>query len=179
METLQAILTRRSIRSFTDEPVSEEQIHRIIEAGMYAPSANNHQPWHFIVINEREQLNKIPVFHPYAKMVNKAPLVIAVCGDTRLEAAEGYLALDCGAAVQNMMLAAHSLGIGSCWLGVYPRKQRMEAVTELLELPRHILPIALIVLGIPRELKSTPKRFRPDRVYSNRWPYPEPETGRL
>ncbi len=179
METLQAILTRRSIRNFTDDPISAEQLHRIIEAAMHAPSANNRQPWHFVVIDERKQLNKIPVFHPYADMVKKAPLVIAICGDKRLEPAEGYLALDCGAAAQNMMLAAHALGIGSCWLGVYPREQRMESVTELLELPHHILPIALMVFGIPQELKSTPNRFRPDRVYANRWPYPEPETGRM
>ena len=179
MDTLQAILTRRSIRNYTDEPISDEHLHNIIEAAMYAPSANNRQPWHFVVIDDREQLDKIPAFHPYAGMVKKAPLAVAICGDTRLEPAQGYLALDCGAAAQNMMLAAHSLGIGSCWLGIYPREQRMEAVTELMELPRHILPIALIVLGIPNEIKSTPNRFRPDRVYPNRWPYPEPETGRI
>ncbi|MCK5878269.1 MAG: nitroreductase family protein [Holophagae bacterium] len=179
MDTLQAILTRRSIRNFTDEPISEEQVHHIIEAAMYAPSANNRQPWHFVIIDEREQLDKIPVLHPYADMVKKAPLVITICGDTRLEPAEGYLSVDCGVAAQNILLAAHALGIGSCWLGIYPREERMQAVTELLELPGHILPVAFIVLGIPNEIKSTPNRFRPDRIYSNRWPYPEPETGRL
>ncbi len=179
MDALHAILTRRSIRNFTDEPISDKQLHRIIEAAMYAPSANNKQPWYFIIIDDRQQLDKIVHFHPYAGMVKKAPVTVAICGDTRLEAAEGYLALDCGAAAENMMLAAHALGIGSCWLGIYPREQRMNEVVELLELPRHILPIALIALGIPHELKSTPNRFRPDRVYVNRWPYPEPETGRL
>ncbi|NOY24040.1 MAG: nitroreductase family protein [Acidobacteria bacterium] len=179
METLQAILTRRSIRNFTGEAISDEQLHHIIESGMYAPSANNRQPWHFVVIDDRMLLDQIPGFHPYAAMVKEASVVISVCGDTRLEPAEGYLALDCGAAAQNMMLAAHELGLGSCWLGIYPRKQRMEAVTELLEFPDHILPMALIVLGVPNEIKSTPNRFRPDRIYSNRWPWPEPETGRI
>ncbi len=179
METLQAILTRRSIRNFTEEVISDEQLHQILRAAMYAPSANNRQPWHFVIIDERKQLDKIPTFHPYAEMVRKAPVAVAICGDFHLESAEGYLALDCAAAAQNIMLAAHAMEIGSCWLGIYPREQRIQAVRELLELPGHILPIALIVLGIPNEIKSTPKRFRPDRIHSNHWPWPEPETGKL
>ena len=178
MDTLQTILTRRSIRKFKNLPISDEALHRIIEAAMYAPSANNRQPWHFVIIDERKELDKIPTFHPYADMVKKAQLVVAICGDTRLEPAEGFLALDCGAAIQNMLLAAHTQGIGSCWLGIYPREERIQGVRELLELPNHILPMALVVLGISNEIHSTPHRFRPDRVYSNRWPYPEPETGK-
>ena len=179
MDTLQTILTRRSIRKFKNLPISDESLHRIIEAAMYAPSANNRQPWHFVIIDDRTLLDRIPGFHPYAAMIKEAPVVISVCGDTRLEPAEGYLALNCGAATQNLLLAAHSLEIGSCWLGIYPREERIQGVRELLELPNHILPMALVVLGISNEIKSTPNRFRPDRVYSNCWPHAEPETGRL
>ncbi len=179
METLQTILTRRSIRKYKTEPLPDEHVERILEAAMYAPSARNTQAWQFVVIDDREMLDRIPAAHPYAAMVREAPLVIAVCGDRRLEAADGYLAENCSAATQNMLLAAHDMGYGSCWLGVYPREERITAVRELLELPSYILPISLVVMGTPAEIKSTPKRFMPERVHHNGWTHDEPETGRF
>ena len=179
METLQAILTRRSIRSYTEQPITEEALEKILEAAMYAPTARNTQSWQFIVVDDRTILDIIPSIHPYATMVKQAAAAIAVCGDQRLESLDGYLALNCAAATQNMLLAAHDLGYGSCWLGVYPRQERMTALTELLELPSHIVPISLIALGVPKEIKPTPRRFLPDRIHWNRWTWDEPETGRI
>jgi len=179
METYQAILTRRSIRAFAPDPVPDPLIARLLEAAMYAPSARNTQPWHFIVINDRLLLDTMATRHPYAGMLSQAPLAIAVCGDRHIEPAEGYLAINCAAATQNLLLTAHDLELGSCWLGVYPREERIQLLRELLELPAHILPVSLVAVGYPNEIKATPRRFREDRIHVNHWPRPEPETGRL
>lgn len=169
METLQAVLTRRSIRKYIGKEIPEEIITKLLEAGMYAPSARNTQPWHFVVINQKEILDRIPHIHPYADMCYDAPLAILVCGDLDIEKLEGYIALNCAAATQNILLAAYDLGLGSVWLGVYPRKERMEPLSKLLKLPKNILPISLIVLGYPYEQIAKPERFKPERIHFNAW----------
>ena len=97
---------------------------------MAAPSAGNQQPWHFIVIDDREILSEIPKFHPYSKMLNEASCAIVVCGDVTLQRFEGYWVQDCSAATQNMLLMATELGLGSVWLGAYPREERVEALKK-------------------------------------------------
>ena len=172
MDTLKAILTRRSIRKFRQEPVPPERLKTIIEAGMYAPSARNEQPWHFIVITERDIMDEIMHAHPYASMLDKAPVAILVCGDTGLEKSPGYWSVDCAAATQNMLLAAHAAGIGSVWLGVHPRQGRKDALRKICGLPSHVEPFSLIALGYPDEAKEKPDRWRKERVHSNRWNEP-------
>jgi len=169
METLEAIRTRRSIRKFTGETISEELVTKILEAAMYAPSGRDTQPWHFIVVTEKEILHKIPRIHPHANMVFDAPLAILVCGDLSLEHIMPYNAINCTAAAQNLMLAAHDLGLGSVWLGVYPRKERMDPMAQLFELPENIFPISLIALGYPAETVETPERFKKTRIHYNKW----------
>jgi nitroreductase len=169
MDTLEAIKTRRSIRKFKDMPVSREAIRIIVEAGMYAPSARNEQPWHFLIINSRVLLEKIMKVHPYASMLNEAPVAILVCGDTTLELSPGYWPVDCSAATQNMLLAAHATGLGAVWLGVYPRQERINAIHEIFKLPSNIVPFALIALGYPDEIKKAPLRIRTERVRFNSW----------
>jgi len=116
---------------------------------MSAPSAGNQQPWHFIVVNERVLLDRIPEFSPYAAMCRQAPLGILVCGDTTLEKYPGYWIQDCSAATQNLLLAAHDLGLGAVWTGVYPREERIRGFREAFKLPDHILPLAFVVIGYP------------------------------
>jgi nitroreductase len=169
METLEAIHTRRSIRKFTGKNIPEELLTKILEAAMYAPSARNTQPWRFVVITNKELLGKIPHIHPYAQMCYDAGAAILVCGDTSIENLEGYLALNCGASSQNILLAAHDLGLGGVWLGVYPRKERMEPLSKLFNLPQNIIPISLIVLGYPNESILPQERFKKDRIHLNRW----------
>jgi hypothetical protein len=113
METLQAILTRRSVREFTNQDVSKEDLNDLLRAGMQAPSAGNEQPWHFIVIDDPELLKKIPEFHPYAKMLNEAPLAILVCSDRNLEKHRATWLQDCSAAIENILLTAHAKGLGA------------------------------------------------------------------
>jgi len=136
---------------------------------MFAPSARNTQPWHFIVITDRELLGRIPHIHPYADMCYEISCAILVCGDLNMESLEGYLALNCGAATQNILLAAHDIGLGAVWLGVYPRKERMDPIAELLKIPKNIIPISLVAVGIPEETKEKPERFIEERIHYNVW----------
>lgn len=169
METLETIKTRRSIRKFRTKSLSEEQINVLLEAAMYAPSARNTQSWHFIVIDDRDVLNKIPKIHPYADMLYEAPLAILICGDLHIEAIPEYNALNCAAATQNIMLAAHSIGLGSVWLGVYPRIERMEPLIKLMELSENVIPISLLAIGYPNEEVPQPVRFKKERIRKNKW----------
>jgi len=169
METYKAIIERRSIRKFIPDPIEENVLQKLLKAGMYAPSARNTQSWHFILCTERELLNKIPDFHPYAKMCYEAPAAIVVCGDLTIEPSAEYNAINCSAATQNILLAAYELGIGSVWLGVYPRPERLEGITELFRLPPHIIPVSVIVLGYPGEKKEIPERFVKEKIHYNKW----------
>ena len=169
METLQAIHTRRSIRKYRGEPVPEDVVHRLLEAAMMAPSARNGQPWHFVVIRDRKLLAEIPHFHPNAQMAAHAPLGILVCGDVRLEGSPGYWPIDCAAATQNLLLAAHDLGLGAVWTGVYPREERVSGFRRRLGLPEHIMPHSFVPLGYPAESRTSESRYRADRVHDDRW----------
>jgi nitroreductase len=169
MDTLDAIRTRRSIRQYQDRAVPEELIQKLLAAAMQAPSARNQQPWQFVVIDDREVLAAIPEFMPTAAMAGKAPLAILVCGDLSLEKSEGYWVVDCAAAVENMLLAAHVLGLGAVWCGVYPREPRMEGLKRLIGLPEKVIAHSLVVLGYPGEQVPPQDRYRAERVRRNRW----------
>jgi nitroreductase len=125
-ELIQTIFARRSIRKYTAEPVSEADIKTLLEAAMAAPSAANRKPWQFIVVTERQTLDRLAEVHPHGKMLFEAPLCIAVCGD--LTTFERFWVQDCSAATENLLLAATALGLGAVWLGVYPREERVTAV---------------------------------------------------
>ncbi|MFO7934603.1 MAG: nitroreductase family protein [Bacteroidales bacterium] len=169
MKELDYIINRRSIRKFKDQRIDNEIIKTLLEAAMYAPSAVNSQPWHFVVVDSREIMDRIMEIHPYAGMFRTASHGLVICGDEKLQHGDGYWVVDCGAATQNLLLAAHTLGIGSCWVGIHPRKERKDAFSRLLELPPHVQPFALVALGYPDEKKPRPVRFRPDRVKRNNW----------
>lgn len=164
---LEAILSRRSIRKFQNKEISNEDIHKVLKAGMNAPSAGNEQPWHFIIIDNRNLLNQIADFHPYAKMLYEAPLAIMVCGDPSLEKHKHYWPVDCSAATENMLLAIHALGLGGVWIGVYPREHRMKKLKEMLHIPDPIQPFAIIALGYPAEQKPPANRYLADRIHYN------------
>jgi nitroreductase len=169
MDLIEAILSRRSIRNYTEQPVADEVIEDLLKAAMSAPSAHNQQPWQFIVIRDRNKLNEIPKFHPYAEMLKSAPLAILVCGDEKALSAPDYWTQDCAAATQNILLAAHALGLGAVWLGVYPGKSRVQELKKLFALPDHITPFALVSVGYPAEKKSAANRYDPDRVHYDQW----------
>lgn len=163
------ILTRRSIRRYLPDPISEEKIRQVLEAAMHAPSAINRQPWHFVVTSNRQILERIPEIHPHASFVKDASHAILVCGDEKLQHDTGYYLLDCGAATQNLLLAAHMNGIGACWIGINPRPKRIEAFSCLFALPAHVKPYSLVSLGYPAEEKSKPERYKPERIHQDIW----------
>ena len=169
MDTLTAINTRRSIRKYQQQPVPEELVNKILAAAMQAPSARNQQPWQFVVIDDRRLLTKIPDFMPNAAMAGKAPVAILVAGDLNLEKSEGYWVVDCAAAVQNILLAAHALELGAVWCGVYPRQQRMESLRQLVGLPEHVVAHSLVILGYPAEQLQPENRYHAERIHRNRW----------
>lgn len=169
MEVFEAIYTRRSIRRYSEKKIENEIVDKIIHAGMYAPSAVNKQPWHFIVFRDREIREAIMKVHPNSRMLKGSPAGILICYDEVLQHDKGYGPVDCSAATQNMLLAAHALGIGSCWVGIYPREQRMADLKKIFDLPARITPFAVIALGYPAEEKTTPDRIRPERIHYERW----------
>jgi len=166
-EFTQTIFARRSIRKYTDKPVSEEAIETLLKAAMAAPSASNRKPWQFIVVTKRETLDSLAEAHRHGKMLFQAPLCIAVCGD--LTEMERYWVQDCSAATENMLLAATALGLGAVWLGVYPRDERIEAVRPILALPDHITPLNLVSIGHPAEEKPSRTQYDETRVHWERW----------
>ncbi|MBN1180680.1 MAG: nitroreductase family protein [Bacteroidales bacterium] len=170
MDAFETIITRRSIRKYTHDEISKETIDKLLKAAMYAPSAVNKQPWHFIIIDNKSIFEKIMEVHPHAKMLNEAALAIIICGDTKLAHGDGiYWPVDCAAATENMLLAAHGLGLGAVWLGVYPREERISGIEKLFKLPANIKPFSIISLGYPAETKEQPDRFIKERIHYNKW----------
>ncbi len=164
MDVLEAIFTRRSIRSFTGEAVAEGDLITIIKAGCQAPSAMNHQPWHFVVARDPETLECIASFHRYARMLPKAGCGIIVCGDQERQGMTGFLIEDCSAAIENMLLAAHGLGLGAVWCGLYPNTTLTKPVANQLSIP-----VGMVVVGHKTEDRPREDRYLPERVHYERW----------
>lgn len=169
MDTIKAILTRRSIRKYIKKPISEKDISDILESAMSAPSAGNEQPWHFIVINDPKILREIPSFHNHAQMLNDASVAILVCNDKRLEKHGEMWIQDCSAATENILIAVNAKELGAVWLGIYPREERINGMRKLLCIPDHIIPFSLISIGYPGEQKPPANRYDASRVHKNKW----------
>jgi nitroreductase len=169
MNTMDAILTRRSIRRFKTEKVPQEMIDKLLKAAMAAPSAGNEQPWQFIIINDEKIMKKIPAVSPYAAYAKDAPAAILVCGDTRLEMMKGFWVQDCCAAIQNILLAAQDMGLGAVWTAAYSLMDRVAGFQKLLNIPAEVIPLAFIPIGYPAEEKQPEDRFKKERVHLNTW----------
>lgn len=168
MDTLEAILTRRSIRRFKPDPVPPELFEKLMRVAMAGPSASNQRPWQFLALTERERLIKLSKVHGY-EIVARAPAVIVICCDQKKNHIGPVAAIDCSIAAQNILLEAHALGLGAVWLGCWPAPERMPATHRLLELPMHIEPFAVLVLGYPDEVPEPAERYEPERVHLNHW----------
>jgi nitroreductase len=169
MEVLKAIFTRRSIRRYSGAKVAEESVETLLKAAMFAPSAVNKQPWHFIVFRNRKTIDEIVAVHPNAIMLREASLAILVCWDEKLQHDVGFGPVECAAATQNILLAAHGLGLGAVWVGIYPRVHRMDALHKIFELPGHVRPFSVISIGHPAEKKHDPERFDRKKIHSEKW----------
>lgn len=169
-----AIFKRASVRKYKTEPVLQEQIELLMKAGMAAPSAMNMQPWEFVVVQNREKLNKIMEIHPYSSMLKEAPLAIIVCADIKKSAYEGfsekkYWIQDCSAATQNIMLEATELGLGSVWLGTYPKEEVIKPIAKEFDLPENIIPVTIIAVGHPEGEVQPKDKFNKAKVHYDEW----------
>lgn len=161
------ILTRVSVRKYQDKKVDDATLDQLLRAAMAAPSAGNKQPWHFVVCTDKEVRADMAAINPYGNMIAQAPLAIVVCGDKskELEGEAGEMWVqDCSAAAENILLAAHGLGLGAVWTGAYPVKDRMSKLSKILELPENIVPLAVIAIGYPAEKPAVKQKFSEENV---------------
>ena len=168
---LENIHNRKSVREYTSEPVSKENIETMLQAAMAAPTAVNFQPWRFIVLDNKEDLNKLAEKLPYAKMLAQAPLAIVVCGETLwMGGAENpFWAQDCSAATQNLLLAAEALGLGAVWTAAYPDEQRCASIKEALGMPETVQPLCVIPIGHPAGENQPKDKWKPENIHYGRW----------
>jgi nitroreductase len=169
MEIQEALLNRRSIRKYKDQKISKEKLDKILKAAMYAPSAMNLQAWQFIVVDDKEILIDTIKPIPYAEMLRQSAAAIIVCGDSSVEKNESWLLQNCSAAIQNILLSAHGLGIGSCWIAIHGMDDVYQNIKTQFKLPENIIPVSLISLGLPDEVVKAEERFKKDKIHFNMW----------
>ncbi|MDP2363433.1 MAG: nitroreductase family protein [Ignavibacteria bacterium] len=169
MDIQEALLNRRSIRKYKDQKISKEDIDKILKAAMFAPSAMNLQAWQFIVINEKEVLIETIKSIPYAELLIQSAAAIIVCGDSSIEKNESWLLQNCSASTQNILLAAHGLGIGSCWIAIHGMDDVYKNIKSQFMLPENIVPVSLISLGYPDEEVKSEERFKQNKIHYNNW----------
>lgn len=171
-EAIENILTRRSIRSFTEQAVSNGQIDTLLRAAMAAPTAKNAQPWVFVVVTDKTTLKQLAEELPYGKMIAQAPLAIIACGDLKkgIEGyGDGYWVQDVSAATENLLLAAHAMGLGAVWTGVYPVPERISSVKNLLSLPDSITPLNVIPIGYAANPGVVKDKYKPENIHYQKW----------
>ncbi|MDE6006919.1 MAG: nitroreductase family protein [Muribaculaceae bacterium] len=169
---IDVIMTRSSVRSYTDRDISKECMDTLLRAAMAAPTAANKQPWRFVVIRDRETLNSIGDKFEWMKMMKEAPVAVVVCGDinSSLEGAgREYWVQDASAASENLLLAAHAIGLGAVWCGVYPIPERVMEFRELLALPDSIIPLNCIGIGYPAGDSSPKDKWKPEYIHFDKW----------
>jgi nitroreductase len=169
MDALTAVMSRRSIRTYTGEAVSDAQIETILRAAMAAPSAGNQQSWRFVVVTDDGVKAELAQATPYARSVGLSAVTLVVCGDTRAEKHPGYWVQDCSAAIENALVAVHALGLGAVWIGVHPIEERVEAVARVVATPEGVRPLAMLAIGHPAESKEPSERYEPAYVHRDHW----------
>lgn len=167
---LDNIATRTSIRDYEARPVEKEKIEKMLRAAMAAPTAMNKQPWHFVVVDQRNVLDALAGANPYAKMLKKAPLAIVVCGNTNKMIEGGgrdFWIQDASAATENLLLAAHAMGLGAVWTGAYPSEERCISISKVLSLSDNLIPLNMIVVGYPAEQPQPKQKFKEENISYN------------
>ena len=171
-EAIQNIMTRVSVREFTGEKISEAQLETLLRAAMAAPSAINKQPWAFIVVTDEAKIAALGEALPYSRCSNKPAVAVIPCGDLS-KAIEGEMANfwinDVSAATENLLLAAHAMGLGAVWTGLHPDMNRAKMVQEMLGLPEHIIPLCVVPVGVPAEQPEVKDKYKPENIHYNKW----------
>jgi len=171
-DALSVIAQRKSVRHFTEEKLSNEQIELLLRAAMAAPSAKNTQPWEFIVVTDRAILDAMGEKLPHAKMLLQAPAAIVVCGNVAKFAPEAELnwVSDCAAATENILLAAEAIGLAAVWTAAFPYPERIAAVREYIKnIPKEVVPLAVIPVGYAAREEKAKDKWRPEKIHYNQW----------
>lgn len=171
-DALSVIHSRKSVRHYTGEPVSKEDLTTLMKAGMAAPTAVNKQPWVFIAVTDDATLKKLADGLPYTKMIVKSRACIVVCGDmsrTLSGVERDFWVQDCSAASENILLAAESLGLGAVWSGMYPLQERVDHVRKILGLPDTIIPLNVIAVGHPAGVEKPQVKFNEANIHWEKW----------
>lgn len=166
-QTLETIFNRKSVRKYTERPVEKEKLETLVRAGMAAPSSRDRRPWEFVIVTDRDLLDKMGDGLPLARMLKETKQAIIVCGDT--VKSENAWQLDCSAAAQNILLAAESIGLGAVWTAAYPYPERMKIIRDALQLPEHILPLTVIPLGYPTGIEKPKDKYNKKQIHYNGW----------
>ena len=177
---LEVIASRKSVRSYTDQPVSDEQVETMLRAAMSAPTGMNVQPWRFVVV--RDQAVKDKLAGGFNKMIAQAPVVFVVCGETTLmrkpqgqpdaeavEVENGNWTQDCSAATENLLLAAEALGLGAVWTAAYPYEARVNPIREALGLPENVTPLCVVPCGYPAGDDQPKDKWKPENIHYDKW----------
>lgn len=171
-EVIDNIMTRVSVRDFTGEKISEAQLDTLLHAAMAAPSAINKQPWAFVVVTDEAKIKALGEALPYSRCSNKPAVAIIPCGDLS-KAIEGEMGAfwinDVSAATENLLLAAHAMGLGAVWTGLHPDMNRAKLVQEMLGLPEHIIPLCVVPVGVPAEKPEVKDKFKEENIHWNQW----------
>ena len=171
-QVINNIMTRVSVREFTGEKISDAQIDTLLRAAMAAPSAINKQPWAFIVVTDDDLIAKLGEALPYSRCSNHPACAIIPCGDLS-KAIEGEMGAfwinDVSAATENLLLAAHSMGLGAVWTGLHPDMNRAMMVQQMLGLPEHIIPLCVVPVGVPAENPAVKDKYKPENIHYNGW----------
>lgn len=162
-EAIEWILKRRSIRAYTDAPVSDEQVDALLRAAMSAPSANDLRPWAFVVVRDAKRRQALAEIHQWSYMCSRASVVITVLGDP---GASRHWVEDCSAATENLLLAATCLNLGAVWVAIYPDAGREARVRQILNIPEQYRILCLVPVGQPAETKPPRTRYEESKVYA-------------
>lgn len=170
--TIDDIMTRTSVRAYSDRAVGEETIDTLLRAAMAAPTAGNKQPWRFVVVNDKTILQKISEDFNTMTMAKDAQLAVIMCGEpaaTFPGEGEGYWIQDVSAATENLLLAAHAMGLGAVWCGIYPLSESVAQFSKMLNIPSGIIPMACVCIGYPAG-ETTPKdKWHPEYIRYDSW----------
>ena len=171
-EAIENLMTRVSVREFTGEKISAEQIDTLLRAAMAAPSALNKQPWAFVVVTDEKIIAQLGESLPYSRCSNHPACAFIPCGDLS-KTIEGDLAAfwinDVSAATENLLLAAHAMGLGAVWTALHPDMNRVTMVQQLLGLPEHIIPLCVVPVGVPAEQPAVKDKYNPENIHYNGW----------
>lgn len=177
MDLIEGLLTRRSVRKYTDQKIDKETILQLIKAAQYAPTAHNKQPWEFLVVDDKEMLAHLRHVQRWTSFAKDAACVVLVCGDKNNSFSRdkedekwSFVDVDCALATQNLLLAAHAKGIGTCYCGAAPMQKVIDSLSEYLNLPENIRPFSIVVMGYPAETPKEPEgRYKPEKVHWGKW----------